>query len=84
MPRPSVPRRRLGPCWSAASAPINVTALDYSRISQRFYEDLPDLPDVTLVAEPKAHPAILDSFPGPICTTGDVLEMVQPNRIYRR
>ncbi len=46
--------------------PHFVTALDYHEISKRFYEDLPSLQDVTLVAEPKAHRAILDHYPGPI------------------
>ncbi len=45
--------------------PDFVTALDYSQICTRFYEDLPPLPDVTLVFEPKGHPAILDNYPGP-------------------
>ncbi len=46
--------------------PDFVTALDYSPICARFYEGLPPLPEVTLVAEPKAHPAVLDAFPGPV------------------
>jgi hypothetical protein len=49
--------------------PDYVTALDYAEISRRFYEGLPPLPGVTLVAEPKAHPTILDSFPGPVRVT---------------
>lgn len=56
----------LRPLLDRGIRPDFVTALDWSAISQRFYEGLPDLPDVTLVAEPKAHPTILDSFPGPI------------------
>ena len=51
--------------------PDFVTALDYAEISKRFYEGLPDLPDVTLVAEPKAHPSILESFPGPVRVTNE-------------
>ncbi len=56
----------LKPLLARGIRPNFVTALDYSHISSRFYENLPDLPDVTLVAEPKAHRAILEGFPGPI------------------
>jgi len=56
----------LKPLLARGVRPDFVTALDYAQISKRFYENLPELPDVTLVAEPKAHPAILDSFPGPV------------------
>jgi len=56
----------LRPLLDRGIKPDFVTAIDYSQISARFYEDLPPLPDVTLVAEPKAHPAILDAYPGPV------------------
>ncbi len=56
----------LKPLLDRGVHPHFVTALDYHEISRRFYEGLPPLDDVTLVAEPKAHPAILDHFPGPI------------------
>ena len=56
----------LKPLLDRGIRPDFVTALDYSPICARFYEGLPDLPDVTLVAEPKANAAILDAFPGPI------------------
>ncbi|MEM9253241.1 MAG: 6-hydroxymethylpterin diphosphokinase MptE-like protein [Planctomycetota bacterium] len=56
----------LRPLLDRGIRPDFVTAIDYSEISSRFYEDLPALPDVTLVAEPKAHPTILDAYPGPI------------------
>ncbi|MBM4107399.1 MAG: DUF115 domain-containing protein [Phycisphaerae bacterium] len=48
--------------------PHFVTALDYHEISRRFYEGLTeaDVEGVTLVAEAKANPAILGSFPGVI------------------
>ncbi len=46
--------------------PHFVTALDYHAISKRFYEGLPELHDVTLIAEPKANRAILESYPGPV------------------
>ncbi len=56
----------LKPLLDRGIQPDFVTALDYSPICARFYEGLPDLPHVTLVAEPKANPAILDAYPGPI------------------
>ncbi len=56
----------LKPLLSAGIRPDFVTALDYSPLSRRFYEDLPDLDDVTLVADPKVHPVVPDSYPGPI------------------
>ncbi len=59
----------LKPLLDRGIRPDFVTALDYSPICARFYEGLPDLPDVTLVAEPKANAAILDAFPGPIRVT---------------
>ncbi len=55
----------LKPLLDRGIRPDYVTALDYSMISQRFYEGLEALPEVTLVAEPLAHPTILDAFPGP-------------------
>lgn len=59
----------LKPLLDRGVRPDFVTALDYSEISSRFYENLPDLPDVTLVIEPKGHPAIVDAFPGPVRVT---------------
>lgn len=56
----------LKPLLDRGIRPDFVTALDYSEICRRFYESLPDLPETTLVVEPKAHPVILDSYPGPI------------------
>ena len=56
----------LRPLLDRGIKPDFVTALDYSQISARFYENLPPLPDVTLIAEPKAHCTILDDYPGPI------------------
>lgn len=56
----------LKPLLDRGIRPHFVTALDYHEISARFYEGLPPLPDVTLVAEAKAHHAILDAYPGPI------------------
>ncbi len=62
----------LKPLLQRGIRPDFVTALDYSEISSRFYEDLPALPDVTLVAQPLAHPSILDKFPGPIRVTNSI------------
>ena len=59
----------LKPLLDRGVRPDFVTALDYSPICARFYEGLPELPDVTLVAEPKANAAILDAFPGPVRVT---------------
>ncbi|MEM9790652.1 MAG: 6-hydroxymethylpterin diphosphokinase MptE-like protein [Planctomycetota bacterium] len=79
----------LRPLLDRGIRPDFVTAIDYSEISSRFYEDLPALPDVTLVAEPKAHPTILDAYPGPIrCARnafndqllGDLARPIQPIR----
>ena len=58
----------LQPLLDRGIRPDFVTALDYSPICTRFYEALPDLPDVTLVAEPKAHAAVFDAYPGPVRT----------------
>jgi hypothetical protein len=53
--------------------PHFVTALDYHEISRRFYEGLTAeaVDGVTLVAEAKANPAILDAFPGEIRIVSD-------------
>ncbi|MCC6659906.1 MAG: DUF115 domain-containing protein [Phycisphaerales bacterium] len=66
----------LRPLLSRGIRPHFVTALDYDEISTRFYEGLTedDARGVTLVAEAKANPAILDAFPGAIrCVENDVL-----------
>ena len=67
----------LKPLLAAGVKPHFVTALDYHEISRRFYEGLTeaDVAGVTLVAEPKANPAILESFPGPVrCVANEVLD----------
>jgi hypothetical protein len=56
----------LRPLLARGIYPDFITALDYSQISRRFYEDLPELPNVTLVVEPKVHPTVVDHFPGPV------------------
>lgn len=72
----------LKPLLEAGVKPHFVTALDYHEISKRFYEGLnpEDLHDVTLIADPKAHPVILDSFPGPIrcCSNPFVDKLLGP------
>ncbi len=56
------------PLLLAGIRPHFVTALDYHEISRRFYDDLTAevVGDMTLIADPKAHPVILDAFPGPV------------------
>src|SRR5690606_33660148 len=69
----------LKPLLKAGIKPHFVTALDYHEISKRFYEGLTpeQVQDIALVAEPKANPVILDSFPGPIrCCANSYLDMV--------
>lgn len=58
----------LKPLLERGIRPHFVTALDYHEISRRFYEglDARDVEGVTLIADPKAHPVILDTFPGPV------------------
>jgi hypothetical protein len=74
----------LKPLLAAGIRPHFVTALDYHEISRRFYEGLtaPDIAGVTLVADPKAHPSIIDSFPGSVrCCASPVLdELLGPLR----
>ena len=65
----------LRPLLDRGIRPDFVTALDHSAACARFYEDLPPLPEVTLVAEPTANPVILRGFPGPVrLTRGDRAE----------
>lgn len=67
----------LRPLLDAGVRPHFVTALDYHEISRRFYAGLtPDeVAGTTLVVDPKAHPVILDSFPGALrCCTAPFLD----------
>jgi len=69
----------LKPLLEAGIRPHFVTALDYHEISRRFYEGLEarDVEGVTLLADPKAHPAILDAFPGPVrCCAAPFMDRV--------
>lgn len=61
----------LKPLLDRGIEPDFVTALDYHAISRRFYEGIGDLPNVTLVAEPKVHASVIDGFPGPVRITGN-------------
>jgi len=61
----------LKPLLDRGIKPDFVTALDYHAISRRFYEGIPPLPGVTLVAEPKVHPSVIDAFPGPVRVTNN-------------
>lgn len=68
----------LKPLLAAGVRPHFVTALDFHEISRRFYEGLTaaDVEGVTLVAEPKANPAIIESFPGAVrCPRDEFLEI---------
>ncbi len=65
----------LKPLLERGIRPHFVTALDYHDISKRFYEGLtPEaVESVTLVAEPKANPAIIKAWPGAMRMTGDAV-----------
>lgn len=67
----------LKPMLAKGIRPHFVAALDYHEVSGRFYEGLTaeDVRGVRLVAEAKANPVILDSFPGEvICPSDEVLD----------
>lgn len=63
----------LRPMLARGIRPHFVTALDYHEISRRFYEGLTaaDIEGVTLVAEAKANPAILEAWPGALRSPRD-------------
>lgn len=65
----------LKPLLDRGIRPHFVTALDHHEISKRFYEGLTprDVEGITLVAEAKSNPAILDAFPGNIRCPADPL-----------
>lgn len=76
----------LKPMLAAGIRPHYVTALDYHEISRRFYEGLTpeDVEGVTLVAEPKANPAILAAYPGAVrCPSDHVLDRVLGEALSR-
>ncbi len=72
----------LKPLLQAGIRPHFVTALDYHEISRRFYEDIDaeSLREVTLIADPKVHPSVLDIYPGPIrcCGSGFLDQVLGP------
>lgn len=63
----------LRPMLDRGIRPHFVVSLDHHEISRRFFEGLSeeDVRGVTLVAEPKVNPAVLDAFPGEIRLTAD-------------
>ena len=56
----------LKPLLAAGITPDFVTSLDYHEISATFFENLPDLDRIHLVAEPKAHWTVIDACRGKI------------------
>lgn len=58
----------LKPLLAEGIRPHFVTSLDFHEISARFYEGLTadDVADTTLIVEPKANPAVVRAYPGPI------------------
>jgi hypothetical protein len=58
----------LKPLLAQGIKPHFVTALDYSEISKRFYEGLSesDVDGITLVAEAKVNPGVLQAWPGKV------------------
>lgn len=65
----------LRPLLDRGIRPHFVTALDHHEISRRFYEGLTRemVEGITLVAEPKANPAILEAWPGAVRLVGDMV-----------
>ena len=61
----------LKPLLAMGVTPHFITSLDYSEISTRFFEGLPDGLTTELVAEPKASDAVLGLYPGPVSVTGN-------------
>jgi len=63
----------LKPLLARGIKPHFVTALDYHEISKQFYEGLTaqDVEGITLICEPKANRAILESYPGRIRCVGN-------------
>lgn len=54
------------PLMQRGIVPDFVTCLDFHEMSRKFFENVGDLSDVHLVAEPKATWHVLDHYPGPI------------------
>jgi hypothetical protein len=76
----------LKPMLAKGIRPHFVAALDYHEVSGRFYEGLSeeDVRGVRLIAEAKANPVILDSYPGEVICPGDeLLDRLLGERLYR-
>jgi len=56
----------LKPLMHRGIVPDFVTSLDYHEMSRKFFEDVGDLSQVHLVAEPKATWHVLDGYTGPM------------------
>ena len=56
----------LKPLLQRGIRPDFVTSLDYHEMSKRYFEDVGDLSDVHLIAEPKATWHVVDTYPGPV------------------
>ena len=56
----------LKPLLARGIVPEYVCSLDYHELSRQFYEDITDFHDIHLVAEPKAHHSVIDTFRGPV------------------
>jgi hypothetical protein len=61
----------LKPLLEIGVEPDFVTSLDYSEISSRFFQDLPENLATELVAEAKATDAIFGLHPGPVTLVGN-------------
>jgi len=79
----------LKPLLARGIRPHYITTLDYHEISTRFYEGLTeaDVEGVTLVADPKVNPAVLEAWPGVVRLSGndllDEILAVQPRAALR-
>ena len=56
----------LGPMLRRGIVPDFVTSLDFHAMSRKFFEDIGDLSQTHLVAEPKATWHVVDDYPGPV------------------
>lgn len=56
----------LRPLLARDVVPDFVTCLDFHEMSQKFFENVGDLSEVHLVAEPKATWHVIDHYPGPV------------------